>query len=418
MAEGVSAQWVRVSVFQYRQCATVRMNPLQFTPIQSRLWVGMGKGINRLSARFVATVKPSATTQRYHDGGGLYLQVMPSGAMSWLLRYSHNNRAREMGLGSATLFGLPEARERAQAARRHLADGFDPIEVRGVPRAAGGRTWGQAVDDFIAAKKAEWKGAAQAAQWVQSLKDHGPDRGLPVSAVTTELVLSLLQPLWVSKTETATRLRGRIERVWAAERVRNRNALPGENPALWKGHLEHLLPAPGKVRRRRGMPSMPWTDVPAFYRTLRSTKADQALKFTILTAARTSETTGLHMGEVRGELWTIPAGRMKAKRQHTVPLTAAALALLPKSGMPFKLSANGMLFRLQHLPPKGYGQPYTVHGFRSSFRNWAAEHGWPKDICEMALAHGNEDATEAAYLTAELLSRRRELMQAWVDYLA
>lgn len=377
----------------------------------------MARGVNRLSARFVATVKGVGKQKLYADGGGLYLQVSATGAKAWLLRYTLRGRAREMGLGSAAVFGLQEARERALAQRKLLADGIDPIEARGVPVPAQGRLWGQAVDEFIERMRPEWRGEAQARQWQSSLADYGPARDMPVSAITTDTVMDCLSPIWTSKTETATRVRGRIERIWNAEKVRG--TVSGENPARWKGHLEHLLARPSKVAKVRHFRAMPFQDVPAFFRSLAGSesKTAKALRFTILTAARTGEVTGMNMGEVRDGVWTIPGERMKAGRQHRIPLTASALALLPRTGQPFKLSENAMLYLLQREPPKGRGLPYTVHGFRSAFRDWAAENGWPGDVCEMALAHTIRDETEAAYRRGDLLDRRRELMAAWEAYL-
>lgn len=283
--------------------------------------------------------------------------------------------------------------------------------------AAKGRLWGQAVDDFIERMRPEWRGDAQARQWQSSLADYGPARDMPVASITTDTVMACLSPIWTSKTETATRVRGRIERIWNAEKVRG--TVSGENPARWKGHLEHLLARPSKVARVRHFRAMPFQEVPAFFRSLAGSESRtaKALRFTILTAARTGEVTGMNMGEVRGEVWTIPGERMKAGRQHRIPLTASALALLPRTGQPFKLSENAMLYLLQREPPKGRGLPYTVHGFRSAFRDWAAENGWPGDVCEMALAHTIRDETEAAYRRGDLLDRRRELMAAWEAYL-
>lgn len=321
-----------------------------------------------------------------------------------------------MGLGPVRLFGLAEARQRALEAHRLLADGIDPVVRRNASRAVSGRTWGEAVDDFIEATRHEWKGEAQADQWAQSLRDHGPDRALPVEAVTTDVVLRCLSAIWATKTDTATRLRGRIERVWAAEKVRG--TVAGENPARWKGHLKHLLANPSKVSKPKHFRAMPWRDVPAFWRRLGLSRTARALRFTILTVARTGEATGLDMTEVDGDLWTIPGVRMKAGREHRVPLVTEAVALLPKSGRPFSLSENAMLYHVQKPKPKGHGLPYTVHGFRSSFRDWAAENGWPGDVVEMALAHVIADKTEAAYRRGDLLDRRRELMKAWAAFLS
>lgn len=324
-----------------------------------------------------------------------------------------------MGLGSASLYSLAEARQRALQARRLLADGIDPIAARATARAATGRTWGQAVESFIESHRHGWKNDAQADQWRQSLRDHGPDPALPVAAIDTALVLETLRRIWTTKTETAARVRGRIERIWDAERVAG--TVTGDNPARWRGHLDKLLPKPAKVARVQHFAAMPYADAPAFWQSLGDRKglARDALRFTILTAARTGEVTGLSASEIDGDLWTVPGERMKAGREHTVPLVPAALEILARHPDGFPLSANGMLALLQRPPPKGYGLPYTVHGFRSTFRDWAAETtGFPGDVVEMALAHTIRDKAEAAYRRGQLLAKRRELMQAWADYLA
>jgi integrase len=359
----------------------------------------------------------------YPDGGNLYLQVTGAGAKSWILRYTLERKSREMGLGSAALVGLQDARQKAVAARRLLAEGVDPLEHRAALRSAIGRTWGDACEDFIAARESEWKNDAQAHQWRQSLKDHGPAQALPVTAITTAVVLECLRPLWKptdqgGKVETATRVRGRLERIWDAEKVAKH--VSGDNPARWKGHLEHLLPKPRKVQPKGHFAAMPYTDLPAFMRTLRSRKAisRKALEFTILTVARTEEVTGMEWRELHGALWKIPAERMKMGVAHEVPLTTAALEVLadlPRKAPPFPLSENAMLSLLQ----KDMEQPYTVHGFRSSFSDWAHETtSFPKHVIDMALAHAIEDKADAAYRRGALLAKRRELMDAWAAYLA
>jgi len=375
--------------------------------------------MGKLTARQVQTLGPG-----YHaDGDGLYLQVTPSGARSWILRYQIAGRRREMGLGPVSLFGLAEARQRAAQQRRLLADGIDPIEARRAARASTARTWGEAVDDFIAAHEPGWKGPAQAAQWRQSLADYGPAADLPVTAIDTALVVSLLRRIWTTKTETATRVRGRIERIWDAERVAG--TVSGENPARWRGHLDKLLPRPSKVARVAHHRAMPYADVPAFMARLaeRDAASRRALRFTILTAARTGEVTGADWDEfdLEAGLWVIPAERMKAGREHVVPLPSAAVAILrslPRDRPPFRLSENAMLYLVQKPPPKGYGLPYTVHGFRSSFRDWAAETtAHPAEVVEMALAHTIPNKVEAAYRRGNLLAKRRELMEDWAAYL-
>lgn len=383
-------------------------------PEDGRGLESVGRPINRLSARAVATAGAG-----YHaDGGGLYLLVTPAGSASWVFRFTRQGRKREMGLGSAQTFTLAEARERAREARKVLAEGLDPIENRRAARAIVARTWGEAVDDFITTHRAGWKSDAQAAQWRQSLVDHGPDAALPVGAIDTPLVVATLRRIWTDKTETATRVRGRIERIWAAEKVAGH--VTGENPARWRGHLDHLLPKPSKVARAGHHAAMPYRDVPALMAelTARDGLARRALRFTILTAARTAEVTGAQWREfdLKAGLWTIPPERMKAGRAHRVPLVPALVDLLrtlPHDRPPFPLSENGMLALLQ----KSMKRPFTVHGFRSSFRDWVSETtDYPREVAEAALAHTIEDKTEAAYRRGDLLEKRRELMLAWAGY--
>lgn len=373
----------------------------------------MPRPINRLSARKVQTAGAG-----YHaDGAGLYLLVTPEGTASWVFRYTVRGRKREMGLGAATLYSLADARVRRDQQRRLLADGLDPIEARRAAQTATPRTWGEAVADFIAAHKPGWKTPAQAEQWTNSLDAYGPAASLPVAAVTTGVVLDCLRPIWTGKTETATRVRGRIERIWAAERFAGN--VSGENPARWRGHLDNALPKPGKVVKVKHHPAMPWAQLPAFMAKLRERDglARHGLEFTILTAARTGETAGAGWPEIHGKLWTIPGERMKAGEEHAVPLSDAALAVLakrPRDRPPFPLSEGGMLALLQ----KTLGQPYTVHGFRSSFYDWARDNGHaPEHVIDAALAHKVSDEVKAAYGRSKLLALRRDLMQTWADFL-
>lgn len=389
----------------------------------------MARPTNRLSARTVAEAIRSARAGYHADGAGLYLLVTPAGTASWVYRYRIAGRLREMGLGSAASFTLAEARERARAARQARADGMDPIESRRALRSATVRTWGAAKEDFITAKRGEWKSTssdplapmgAQEGQWRQSLDDYGPKDGLPVAALDTDTVLACLSQLWQKggKVETGTRLRGRIERIWDAEKVRG--TVSGENPARWRGHLEHLLPRANKIKRTRHHPAMPYDALPAFMAALRSRDglSRKALEFTILTAARTDETVGMAWGEVNRKraLWTVPAERMKGGEAHEVPLTTAALAVLdamPQDRPPFPLSEGGMLSLLQ----KDMGQPYTVHGFRSTFYDWVRDHGHaPDHVADAALAHKVSDEVKAAYGRSKLLDLRRALMEAWAGW--
>lgn len=353
----------------------------------------------------------------------MYLDVRGT-ARSWLYRFQIAGRRREMGLGPATVYGLAEARQKRDAARRLVAQGIDPIEHRRTPARPAARLWGSAVDDYIAAHRAAWKTPAQAEQWEQSLRDHGPARELPVAGVTTAIVLDALKAIWTTRTETATRVRGRIERIWNAERVAG--YVHGENPARWRGHLETLLPRPSKVAKAKHHAAMPYAAMPGFLGRLRlrPARSARALEFAILTAARTAEVVGMEWSEVDlpAKLWTIPAERMKAGRAHVVPLSDPAVAILsalPRNVPPFRLSENTMLYLLQRDPPKGLGEPYTVHGFRSSFRDWGAETtNTPHEVMEMALAHMIANKAEAAYRRGHLIDKRRELMDAWAAYLS
>ena len=370
----------------------------------------------RLTVRQVQTLGPGM----HADGDGLYLQVTASGARSWILRYQVNKRRREMGLGGFPLFGLADARQRALEARKLVADGIDPIEARKGRSAALGTKWGDVVDAAIDSLRPGWKDDRQADQWEASLRDHGPDRELAVRAVTTAVAVECLRRIWTAKTETATRVRGRCERVWDYARVSG--LVEGDNPFRWRGHLDKLLPKPSKVAKVSHHAAMPYADVPAFMARLRTgdSLSRKALEFAVLTAARTGEVTGATWDEFSGDVWTIPGERMKGGRDHVVPLVPRAVAILaglPRNKPPFALSENAMLYLLQRQPPKGMGLPYTVHGFRSAFSDWAHETtAHPNHVIEMALAHTIPNKAEAAYRRGSLLDKRRELMEAWADY--
>lgn len=387
----------------------------------------MPRPTNRLSARTVAELIRARRAGYHADGANLYLLVTADGTASWVFRYRRRrgpddqNKAgklREMGLGAANLFSLAEARQRATEPRKLLADGIDPLDhKRALQRPVAPRLWGAARDEYIEAHRDGWKNEAQAGQWTQSLKAYGPADDLPVAALDTDAVVACLAPLWKKdgKVETATRVRSRIERIWDAEKVKKHVA--GENPARWRGHLEHLLPRASKIKRKRHHPAMPYAQVPAFYRRLaeRSGDARDALRFTILTCARTNETIGAVPDEFAGKLWTVPPERMKGGEEHVVPLTTEALAILagrPKAAPPFPLSDGGMLALLQ----VDLDQPYTVHGFRSSFHDWASEQGYAEHLIDMALAHKVSDEVKAAYRRTNLLKQRRELLEAWAAF--
>ena len=388
---------------------------------------------NRLSA---VEVRSIARKGMYHDGGGLYLQVSASGAKSWILRFMLAGRARAMGLGPLQAIPLAEARKRAAECRRMRVDGIDPIAARGAQRAqrrleaATAMTFKQCAGAYIEAHKAGWKNPKHAAQWPSTLATYVYPvfGGLPVQAVDVGLVMKVLEPIWVEKSETASRLRGRIESIldWAT----TRGYRQGENPARWRGHLENLLPKKSKVRRVKHHPALPYDEIAGFVAELRAQEgvAASALEFLILTAARTGEVIGARWDEVdlAEKIWVVPAERMKAGREHRVPLSAAAATVLKrineihegdnvfpggKRGMP--LSNMAMLALLRRM---GRGD-LTAHGFRSSFRDWAAERtNFPHEVAEMALAHTVGDKVEAAYRRGDLFQKRRQIMEAWARF--
>lgn len=393
----------------------------------------MTRESNRLNALKVSKLKAPG---RYNDGHGLYLQVSKWGTKAWVFRFMKNGRARHMGLGPLHTLTLQEARERARKARQALLDGIDPIEDRTALRraeraeAAKRITFKEAAEKYIAAHRAGWKNAKHADQWEATLTTYAyPTIGnLSVADVDTAHVLKIIEPIWGSKTETASRVRGRIESVldWATARKFRQ----GENPARWRGHLDKLLPARAKVQKVEHHPAMPYADVSAFVREIREggSISALALEFTILTACRTGEVTGARWEEFdfAKKVWTIPGERTKSGRDHRVPLSPRALAILKEvpriKGNPYvftgaregqHLSNMAMLELLR----EKRGMKFTVHGFRSSFRDWAGEvTNFPREIAEAALAHVLGDKTEAAYQRGDLLEKRRKLMEAWAGY--
>jgi integrase len=393
----------------------------------------MARASNRLSA---VEVKNATEKGMYHDGGGLYLQVSAGGAKSWIFRFMLDGRAREMGLGPVRAIALAEARKRAGECRRLRLDGIDPIEARSTQRdqkkleAAKAMTFDACAAAYIDAHKTGWQNAKHREQWRSTLNTYAsPVFGsLPVQAIDVGLLMKALEPIWQTKPETASRLRGRIEAVldWATVRGYRK----GENPARWRGHLDKLLPAPSKVRRVEHHAALPYDELADFSLALRSQEgiAARALEFLILTAARTGEVIGARWDEVDLEekIWVVPAARMKAGREHRVPLSAAAVAVLEemkqiresefvfpggKKGKP--LSNMAMLAVLKRMD-RG---ELTAHGFRSSFRDWAAERThFPREVAEMALAHTVGDKVEAAYRRGDLFQKRRQIMEAWARF--
>jgi len=388
----------------------------------------------------------------YPDGGGLYLQVTERGA-SWIYRFMLNGRAREMGLGPLALYGLQEARAKALDARKLRHEGIDPIEARNAARlklrldAAKAMMFKDCAEAYIRAHRAGWRNAKHAAQWESTLLTYaGPFFGdLPVQAVDTSLVMRVLEqeirggpddepcPLWLAKPETASRLRGRIEAILDWAKVRGYRE--GENPARWRGHLDKLLPARAKVQKVQHHAALPYAQLPAFISALRAEEgvAARALEFAILTAARTGEVIGARWNEINRDdrVWTVPSSRMKSCKEHRVPLGSRALAILGQMGLLIDQPPGTYVFPggkrgrplsnmafLMLLKRMGRGD-LTAHGFRSTFRDWAAERtNYPSEVAEMALAHTITSKVEQAYRRGDLFDRRRRMMADWGSFTA
>jgi integrase len=387
--------------------------------------------IGKLSAAFV-----SKTSQRglYADGGGLYLHINERSAKSWTFRFMLRGRAREMGLGPVHAVSLAAARQKAAQCRALCLQGVDPIDQRRAQSriaehdAARSMTFDQCAKAYIKAHEAGWRHAKHHEQWENSLEHYvSPVFGsLPVGAVDVAMVMKVLEPIWTTKPETAVRVRGRIEAVldWA----KARGFRDGDNPARWRGHLSNLLPRRSKVRAVKHYAALPYAEIGAFMSDLRSREgvAATALEFLILTSARTSEVIGARWSEIdwTARMWTIPASRMKGAREHRVPLSGAALAALDRMKMlhgefifPSELGRglwkNGLLRQLKRMD-RG---DVTAHGFRSAFRDWAAERtNFPREVVEMALAHAVGDKVEAAYRRGDLFEKRRRLMADWAKF--
>lgn len=396
----------------------------------------MPKTVGKLTA---LKLSRELATGFHADGAGLYLQVTSSRAKSWVYRFSFRKKKRYMGLGSFPAVSLADARIRAGECRALLQNGIDPIEQRNAQRAqdaleeAKAITFKQAAERFINSKRAGWKNAKHASQWENTLRSYVfPVFGnLSVQDVDADLVRRVLEPIWDKKPETATRVRGRIEAIldWATVlKLRT-----GENPARWRGHLAHVFAPRAKVRAIEHHAALPYAELPEFMARLREQEGvgARALEFTILTAARTGETIGATRTEFNAaeKVWTVPAARMKAKRDHRVPLSGRALSIVSeatatttddsafvfpggKRGKPLSNMAMDAVLRRM-----SYKDRATVHGFRSTFRDWAAERtNFPSEVVEMALAHAVGDKVEAAYRRGDLFEKRRRLMAEWAGY--
>ncbi|MCA0359202.1 MAG: integrase arm-type DNA-binding domain-containing protein [Proteobacteria bacterium] len=391
---------------------------------------------NALTPLAVKSAKPG----RHADGGGLYLLVKDTGARSWVYRFMLRGKARDIGLGAAGPGGLSlaQARTARDTLRLKVNRGIDPLEERqreasealAAAQAAkvAGVTFKAVAEAYIAANEASWRNDKHRQQWRNTLATYVyPVMGeLPVGSIGTGHVLQILEPIWQDKPETASRIRGRIETVLDAAKARGYRE--GENPARWRGHIAQILPPRARLTRGHHT-AMPYDALPAFLADLRGREAIAALalEFVILTATRTSEVLGATWAEVDLEkaVWTIPGSRMKAGKEHRVPLSLRAVEILEKvkplskaSLFPAvrggKLSSMAMTMLMRRMK-----QDCTVHGFRSAFRDWAAERtGYAHEVCEMALAHVIGNKSEAAYRRGDLFEKRRRLMDDWANYCA
>lgn len=384
----------------------------------------------KLNAQFVRSVEKPG---RHSDGEGLYLYVSKTGAKSWVLLWKRSGKVREMGLGSATGVGrvgaltLADARQAAAAARRQIVAGLDPIAER--RKGGTAATFGAVADDLIAAMAPGFRNAKHLDQWKMTLGDTycGQLRRRAVDAISVADVLAVLQPIWLEKAETASRIRGRIEKV--LDSAKARGLREGENPARWKGNLDHLLPKASKLARGHHA-AMSYRDVPAFMTTLRAADGmgARALEFVIMTAARSGEVRGATWAEIDidAATWTVPKERMKAGREHIVPLPDRVVDMLKtlreaaSGDLIFPGSKGGPLSDMSIAAVlKRQKLDVTVHGFRSAFRDWAGnETGFPREVMEEALAHQVGNAVERAYRRQAALDKRRKLMDAWASYLA
>jgi len=393
----------------------------------------MAKNIQRLTAMAVTHARKPGL---YADGAGLYLRVSRNGSKSWAFRFMLNGKPREMGLGGLTKVSLADARRKATDTRRTLSDGYDPVTLRQEEAArrataeklttAHAMTFDKCAEAYISAHEISWRNEKHRQQWRNTLTTYVSPvfGGASVQTVDIDLVMKVIEPLWSAKTETARRVRGRIEVILDWARVRGYRS--GENPARWRGNLDHLLPARSKVRAVRHHAALPHSEIGAFMQDLGKMEGASAaaLEFLILTVARTGEIIGARWPEIdlKNSIWVVPAARMKSGREHRVPLSLAAIAVIrrmagskedfvfPGRSPGTPLSNMALLMTLGRMNRGNI----TAHGFRSTFRDWAAEcTNFPRDVVEMALAHVIEDKTEAAYRRGDLFEKRRRLMDAW-----
>jgi integrase len=381
-------------------------------------------------------IKQNLKPGMYADGLGLYLKVRDSNAKSWIFRYRTDGRLRDMGLGPLHTVSLAEAREKAEACRAMRLKGLDPLEERHkdqqakVVEASTTMTFEKCAETYIATHKDGWKNGKHAEQWTTTLQTYVYPvfKDKPVAAIDDTLVLKVLQPIWKDKNETASRIRGRIEHILDWARVMKYRT--GDNPARWRGHLDHLLPKRSRVATINHHAALPIDETSAFIQILRreETVVARAFEFCILNATRTNETMGMCWSEYdeKAQLWTVPAARMKAGRDHRIPLAKRSQIILaemqeirtsdfvfPGQAQERPLSSMAFLMLLRRLERKDI----TAHGFRSTFRDWAAERtDFPNEVVEMALAHTISNKVEAAYRRGDLFDKRRQLAEAWAAF--
>ena len=367
---------------------------------------------------------------------GLYLHVNARGARSWILRVVVGDKRRDMGLGGYPDIGVADARQKAREARLKIEQGVDPILLRKQAKSelmalqATDKTFEQAAGEYIKIHADSWSNDKHRKQWESTLAAYAfPVVGkLSLRHIRQEHILKILEPIWTTKTETATRVRGRMESILDWAKVKGLRS--GENPAAWKGHLDHMLPAPTRLKKIEHLTAVPVREMPGFMVKLRQAAgiAAQALEFLILTAARSGEVRGITWEEVSLDdaLWIVPAERMKMKKEHRVPLSNRAVDILKSQpridGNPLVFPAprgSQMSDATMSAVLKRMNVDATVHGFRSSFRDWCGDYtNYPRDLAEQCLAHGADDPVEAAYRRGDALERRREIMNAWSKFIA
>ncbi len=377
---------------------------------------------NLLTAVFVKNI---ARAGIYNDGNGLLLVVSPAGSKSWIMRTRWKGKRPEIGLGSFLDVSLAEARDKRDDIQRAKRKGIDPrLALKTSSRGTTAPTFNECAKQFISDKRAGWSNAKHAAQWGSTLETYaGPHIGkLPVDQVELDHIEAILRPIWASKTETASRVRGRIENILSWAIVKGYRKPP--NPAIWRGNLEMLFPSKSKVHTPKHFNALPWVDLPKFMVELRKGQSLSALalEFTILTTARTGEVIAAKWDETNGDTWIIPAYRMKAKREHRVPLVPRVLEILKQiprvdDGRYIFPGTNGHMSNMTMLSmlQKHMNRPeLTVHGFRSTFKDWSVEESpFPGELSEAQLAHTISNHAQAAYERGDKFNKRRELLLAW-----